>query len=169
MVFKLTSQANLMSLSKIIKNKRELTISLVSQNQTFNVTANTSLITTITAENGSGEQVRMSEIGTKDNTFYLGSSVPAGKYTLKILPAYADYVVREKFDLDMEEIHYFTKKYSGKDTFDKNTIFQGEEYSFKIKLDDIPPMIPDGYYYYGKVKVDKNGKTVAEKEVRAER
>ena len=123
----------------------------------------------ITAENGDEKQVKMSGIGTKENTFYLSSSVPAGKYTLKILPAYADYVVREKFDLNMEEVHYFAKEYSGKDTFEKNTIFQGEKYSFRIKLNDIPPMIPDGYYYYGKVNVYRNGNSIAEKEIRAER
>lgn len=123
----------------------------------------------ITAEDENGKQIRMSGIGVKDNTFNLSSSIPAGNYTLKILPAFADYVHREKFDLDMEEIHYFSKDYTGKDTFESNTIFQGEEYSFRIKLDDVPPMIPDGYYYYGKIKVDKNGKALAEKYIRAER
>ena len=123
----------------------------------------------ITAENSDGKQVRMSGISAKDNTFRLPASMPAGHYTLKILPAYADYAVKEKFDLDMEEVHYFEKEYTGRDTFPQNTLFQNEEYSYTIKLNDVPPMIPDGFYYYGGVTVLKNDKSLSQKEIRAER
>ncbi|MFP4548266.1 MAG: S8 family serine peptidase [Fidelibacterota bacterium] len=123
----------------------------------------------ITAENSDGKQLRMSGIGTKDNTFYIPSSVPAGKYTLKILPAYADYVKREKFDLDMEEVHYFNEKYTGAESFPENTLFQNENYSYTVKLNAAPPLIPDDYYYFGNVKIIQRGKTLAEKIIRAEK
>lgn len=121
----------------------------------------------IIAENSDGVQVKSSSISAKNNHFYL--DIPAGNYTLKILPAYADYAEKEKFDLELEEVHYFAEKYTGFDKFPEETMFQNESYSFSIKLSDIPPMIPTGFYYYGEVRAVKRDKTLTQKTVRAER
>ncbi len=119
----------------------------------------------IAAVTPAGEEIRMSGIGPKDNLFRLPKSMESGTYTLKILPAYADYAKKEKFSLEMREIHYFQQSYSGSDAVPHNTLFQSEAYDYRIHLSDVPPLIPDGFFYEGEVTILQRGKILARKRV----
>jgi len=123
----------------------------------------------ILVENNAGEFVTSGGIAAGRNTFNIPASLSTGTYTLKIMVAYADYVNKEKFDLSLEEVHFFKKPYMGADHFENNTIYQGLAYDYHITLADTPPMVPDGFYYFGEISVIQRNRILGKQLLRLER